>query len=65
MIKDLKSGIKSYHATLDDHFLLMEYDAKKNMLAARPKNEKKAIKGLFVLEVEDNFGNKTKISKPL
>ena len=65
MIKDFKSGIKSYHATLDDHFLLMEYDAKKNMLAARPKNEKKAIKGLFVLEVEDNFGNKTKISKPL
>ena len=43
----------------------MEYDAKKNVLSARPKNEKKAIKGLFVLEVEDNFGNKTKISKPL
>jgi hypothetical protein len=65
MIKDLKSGIKSYHATLDDHFLLMEYDAKKNVLSARPKNEEKPIKGLFVLEVEDNFGNKTKISKPL
>ena len=29
------------------------------------KNEEKPIKGLFVLEVEDNFGNKTKISKPL
>jgi hypothetical protein len=45
--------------------LLMEYNAKKNILSARPKNEKKAIKGLFVLEVEDNFGNKTKINKPL
>ena len=65
MIKDIKSGIKSYHATLNGHFLLMQYDVKKNELSARPKNREKLNKGLFLLEVEDHFGNKTKISKPL
>ncbi len=65
IIKDVRSGIKSYHATLDDHFLLMKYDAKRSALTARPKNKKKPLKGLFVLEIEDNFGNKTKISRPL
>ena len=65
IIKDIKSGIKSYHATLDGHFLLMQYDAKKEMLSAYPKNRKKPIKGLFILEVEDNFGNKNKICKLL
>ena len=65
MIKDVKSGIKSYHATLDGHFLLMRYDTKKNLLSVLPKNREKPNKGLFVLEVEDHFGNKTKISNPL
>jgi len=43
----------------------MQYDVKKNELSARPKNREKLNKGLFLLEVEDHFGNKTKISKPL
>ncbi len=65
MIEDIKSGIKSYHATLDDQFLLMRYDSKNKTLSAYPKNRNEPIKGLFVLEIEDNFGNKTKISKLL
>ena len=65
MIEDIKSGIKSYHATLDEQFLLMKYDSKNKTLSAYPKNRKKPIKGLFVLEIEDNFGNRTKTSKAL
>ena len=65
MIEDTKSGIKSYHATLDEQFLLMQYDLKNKILSSYPKNRKKPIIGLFILEVEDNFGNKTKISKTL
>ena len=65
MIEDAKSGIKSYHATLDEQFLLMQYDSKNKTLSAYPKNRKEPIIGLFILEVEDNFGNRTKISKTL
>ena len=65
MIEDIKSGIKSYHATLNEQFLLMKYDPKNKTLSAYPKNGKKPMKGLFVLEIEDNFGNKTKTSKTL
>ncbi len=65
MIEDSKSGIKSYHATLNEQFLLMKYDSKNKILSAYPKNGKKPMKGLFVLEIEDNFGNKTKTRKTL
>lgn len=65
MIEDIKSGIKSYRATLDEQFLLMKYDSKNKTLSAYPKDEKKPLKGRFVLEIEDNFGNKTKTSKTL
>ena len=43
----------------------MKYDPKNKTLSAYPKNGKKPMKGLFVLEIEDNFGNKTKTSKTL
>ena len=65
MIEDIKSGIKSYRATLDEQFLLMKYDSKNKTLSAYPKDEKKPLKGRFVLEIEDNFGNKAKTSKTL
>ena len=40
MIEDIKSGIKSYRATLDEQFLLMKYDSKNKTLSAYQKIEK-------------------------
>ena len=64
-IFDEMSGIKSYRATLNGEFLLMHYDAKKDMLRAVPENPNLPVKGKFILEIEDNLGNKSKIERTL
>ncbi|MFV0396504.1 MAG: M23 family metallopeptidase [Bacteroidales bacterium] len=58
-IKDRKSGIKTYKGTLDGEFILMEYDAKRNALDAKPSRKRVGTKKerLFKLIVEDNCGN--------
>ncbi|MEQ8472307.1 MAG: M23 family metallopeptidase [Marinoscillum sp.] len=58
-ITDDMSGIKSYRATLNGKFLLMEYESKKDLIWARRLNSNNAIKGEFILEVVDNTNNKS------
>lgn len=56
-INDERSGIKSFRATLNGEFLLMDYEYKKDLIWSRKKDPDVPIKGNFVLEVEDNAGN--------
>ena len=57
-ISDKGTGIKSYRATLDGAWILMEYDLKKKQIVY-DFNDKKLIgaKHLLQIEVEDNVGN--------
>lgn len=64
-IDDKGSGIKNYKASLNGEFFLMQYDSKKDLLIARPKNVNNKLSGEFILEVEDNSGNTSKIKKTL
>lgn len=56
-IKDSLSGINSYEATLNGQWLLMNYDAKADVIMSE-KLTKGLLKGDFVLTVTDNAGNK-------
>jgi hypothetical protein len=64
-IKDNESAVKNYYATIDDRWVLMEYEPKKNKLsfdlsdlAVHKKNH------VFKLKVQDVLGNtKTFVSK--
>lgn len=64
-IKDDLSGIKHYNGTLNNQWILMEYDAKENLLEytfdewMKPGNHK------FVLKVSDEVGNESKIEMNL
>ncbi|WP_299122235.1 M23 family metallopeptidase [uncultured Tenacibaculum sp.] len=57
-IKDRKSGIKNYRATIDGKWVLMEYNHKKGILTY-DFSDKKLVgsKHLFKLVVSDNVGN--------
>lgn len=57
-IKDALSGINSFEATVNGQWLLMNYDAKSNMLMSEKLNPKQPLKGDLVLTVTDNAGNK-------
>lgn len=57
-ISDDLSGIKTFNATLDDEFVLMKYEPKKSLIWSEKKDKNIPFKGEFVLEVEDNAGNK-------
>ena len=57
-ISDDLSGIKAYNATLDGQFVLMKYEPKKSLIWSEKKDKNIPFKGEFVLEVEDNAGNK-------
>ncbi len=65
VISDELSGIKSYSATLDGEWFLMKYDSKKKKLVSQPKTVNKSISGEFILEVEDNAGNKKTYRKTI
>lgn len=56
-IKDALSGINSFEATINGQWLLMNYDAKSDMIMSE-KLTKSPLKGDFVLTVTDNAGNK-------
>jgi hypothetical protein len=55
-IKDNLSGIQSYRATLDGKWLLMNYDAKNNLIWSETKDGK-PLQGQLKLVVKDNMGN--------
>ena len=58
-ITDELSGIKSYKAFLNSKWILMEYDAKNNLLTYAIDDNVKEGNNHFFLEVEDNKGNKS------
>jgi hypothetical protein len=57
-IADKGTGIKSYRATLDGAWILMEYDLKKKQIVYQFKDKKLVgAKHQLKIEVEDNVGN--------
>jgi len=59
-IDDDLAGIKSYYATLNRNWLLMEWDAKSNLLIYRIDEHFVPGKNILTLEVEDGVGNVSK-----
>ncbi|MEP0369233.1 MAG: M23 family metallopeptidase [Cyclobacteriaceae bacterium] len=62
-INDEKSGIKSYRATINGAFVLMNYEPKKKLIWSEKFHKNIPFVGEFVLEVEDNTGNKSTYKK--
>ena len=62
-IKDKESGIKDYRASIDEQWILMEYDHKKDILTYN-FNDKKLLgsKHQFNIVVSDNVGNTNQFS---
>ncbi len=62
-IRDKESGIKEYRATIDNDWVLMEYNHKKRILTY-DFNDKKLVgsKHIFKIVVSDNVGNTEIIS---
>jgi len=57
-ISDKGTGIKSYRATLDGDWILMEYDLKKKQIVYQFKDKELiGAKHQLKIEVEDNVGN--------
>lgn len=61
-ISDKNTGVATYRATLNGQWILMEYDAKKNLLFYEIDERMKAGKNNFTLEVTDNVGNKAELT---
>lgn len=59
-IKDSGSGIATYRGEIDGHFVLMEYDAKRNELSCLLKDLPYSLRGTkeMTVVVTDNCGNK-------
>ncbi len=58
-ISDKQTGISAFRATLNNSWLLMEYDAKNNLIFYTSDEKIKAGKNTFHLEITDGVGNKT------
>ncbi len=56
-IKDNLSGINAFEATINGQWLLMNYDAKSNIIMSEKLNAKQPLKGELILTVTDNAGN--------
>ena len=56
-IKDDLSGIKSFEAKLDDEWVLMNYERKRNLIWSERLDKTKPLRGDFALRVTDNAGN--------
>ncbi len=56
-INDKLSGIKSYELTLNDAWVLMNYDPKTRQIWSVKLDEKQPLEGRLVLKVTDNAGN--------
>ncbi len=57
-ISDNLSGINTYNGYLNGEWILMDYDAKNNLLEYTFDEKLKPGKNIFKLKVEDNAGNK-------
>lgn len=57
-INDDLSGIASFEATINGKWLLMNYDAKNDVIMSERKSKDELLKGDLVLTVTDNAGNK-------
>jgi hypothetical protein len=64
-ISDNLSGIRSYRGTLNGEWILMDYDAKKNLLVYSFDERMKKGKNLFRLVVTDATGNTTRYEAAL
>jgi len=64
-ISDNLSGIKSYRGTLNGNWILMDYDAKKNLLVYTFDERLKKGKNIFKLMVTDAVGNFTRYEATL
>lgn len=62
-ISDIGSGIKNWKATIDDKWILMEYNHKKGILTYK-FSDKKLVgsKHIFKIVVSDNVGNTSELS---
>jgi hypothetical protein len=64
-IKDERSGIKKYRAELNGKWLLMEYDAKNNLLTYHIDEHLRKGENQLVIELTDQCDNKTVYRKTL
>lgn len=64
-ISDNLSGIRSYRGTLNNQWILMDYDPKRNLLEYTFDDRLKPGKNTFRLVVVDDVGNKTEYSANL
>jgi hypothetical protein len=64
-IKDERSGIKKYRAELNGNWLLMEYDAKNNLLTYHIDDRLKKGSNQLVIELTDQCDNMTVYRKTL
>lgn len=62
-IGDDLAGINSFEATLNGQWLLMDYDAKSGMISSVTHERNGELKGVLVVTVTDNAGNKTVFKK--
>ena len=63
IIGDVGSDIKNYRATIDDEWILMEYNHKKNILTYNFSDKKLfGSKHIFKIVVSDNVGNTNELS---
>jgi len=62
-ISDIGSGIKNYRATIDDQWILMEYNHKKGVLTYKFSDKKLfGSKHILKIVVSDNVGNTNTLS---
>lgn len=64
-IRDELSGISTFEATINGHWLLMAYDSKSNTIWSKGLNPAVPLKGNFELIVTDNAGNKSRYVKKI
>jgi len=64
-ISDNLSGISTYRAWINDHWLLMQYDYKTGLLWSDRAADIPMLQGNFVLEVADNVGNTTRLVRDI
>ncbi|QNL23027.1 M23 family metallopeptidase [Hyphobacterium sp. CCMP332] len=56
-IRDNLSGIKSYNVNVNGEWILMEYDAKRNLLTSKRRENTTYLRGDCQIIIEDNAGN--------
>ncbi len=59
VIKDERSGLHEFNCYINDEWVLMNYDHKKNVIWSEKLNSSKPFKGEIKLIVKDNVNNQT------